>query len=148
MKKLRFIKVTEKKLGIINTLVKDGRGDGHRFVQRIKREWKSGQEKFDKRGEEFLVVKEGGKLVAMGGISVDPYTNRSGVGRLRHLYVRRNARQRGIAERLVKRLLRRSKKYFQIVRLKTENSIAAQFYKKLHFHSVKQKGASHVFKYD
>jgi GNAT superfamily N-acetyltransferase len=66
------------------------------------------------------------------------------VGRLRHLYVRQDARRNGIGSALVRLILDEAKGAFQFVRLRTDTPEAAEFYAQLGFTSVNDATASHM----
>jgi len=83
-------------------------------------------------------------VLGVCGLNRDPYTRESGVGRLRHLYVRKSERRSGIASALVRDLLEQAGGSFAIVRLQT-TSDAAMFYERLGFRKTEQENASHIW---
>lgn len=78
--------------------------EGFRFLTRLIADWRNGSNRFDQPGECFLGVFDNGQLIAVGGLSCDPYVAPS-VGRLRRVYVTRTSRGLKALEDLRHRLL-------------------------------------------
>jgi GNAT superfamily N-acetyltransferase len=102
--------------------------EGFRFVERLTCEWQEGKARFDGPGELLLAAYHGSSIVAIGGLTADPYTNEPGLGRLRHLYVRPDARRRGIGKRLVQALERAALETYRALVLRIDTETAARFY--------------------
>jgi GNAT superfamily N-acetyltransferase len=128
----------------IETLRAEAAGEGFRFMDKLVAEWRSGMNRFAQSGEVFLGAFQAGDLVAVGGLNRDPYVDRSGIGRLRHLYVRKSARRSGVGTALAQRLLAHAEDVFDSVRLRTDTREAADFYVTLGFRPVQDQTASHV----
>ncbi len=94
--------------------------EGFHFVDRLIFEWQSGRNRFLQRAEVFLGAFRAAELVAVGGLNRDPYADQDGIGRLRHLYVRRSARHTGAGSALVRQLLTKAEDAFHLVRLRTQ----------------------------
>jgi GNAT superfamily N-acetyltransferase len=105
--------------------------EGFRFLARLVAEWESGVERFDSKGELLLGAYEGTQLVAVGGLTRDPFSAIAGVGRLRRVYVLPTARRRGIGAQLVHALESAASDFFREVVLRTDTAAAARFYEKL-----------------
>jgi GNAT superfamily N-acetyltransferase len=105
--------------------------EGFRFVERMVREWQDGKARFDGPGELLLAAYHGASIVAIGGLTADPYTNEPALGRLRHLYVRPDARRKKIGERLVQALERAAQETYRALVLRTDTQTAARFYEAL-----------------
>jgi GNAT superfamily N-acetyltransferase len=105
--------------------------EGFRFVERLACEWQEGKARFDRPGELLLAAYHGTSIVAIGGLTADPYTNEPAVGRLRHLYVWPDARRRGIGTRLVQALERAAQETYRALVLRTDTQTAARFYEAL-----------------
>ena len=115
-------------------LIQESRAEGFAFVARLTSDWRSGENRFDRRGEALFVVDEGGEVVAICGLNIDPFHDDPRVARLRHLYVARAARRRGLGRFLVGRALEHATaNAFTRVRLRTDTSEAATFYERLGF---------------
>ena len=107
-------------------------GDGT-FLQRLHDEWENGVLRFDRDGEVLLGGFADEALVAVGGLSLDPYGPAPGLVRIRHVYVLRAHRGAGIGRRLVSRLLELARPHFATARLRTRNPSAAALYESLGF---------------
>jgi GNAT superfamily N-acetyltransferase len=128
----------------IGALQSEAAAEGFRFVEKLIEDWMSAANRFDRPGELFLGGFRDGRLAGVCGLNHDPYTDRDGVGRLRHLYVRQDARRNGIASALVRLILDEAKGTFQVVRLRTDTPETAEFYTQLGFTSVNDATASHM----
>jgi GNAT superfamily N-acetyltransferase len=119
-------------------------GEGFRFVEKLVSEWHSGANRLAKPGEVFLGAFRAIDPIAVGDLNRDPYADKGGIGRLRHLYVRKSARRSGVGAALVWQLLAHAEGLFHAVRLRTETREAADFYVNLGFRSVQEDAASHA----
>ena len=54
--------------------------EGFKFLEKMRLEWDSGKNRFNKEGEALYGAFEGDKLVAIGGINLDPYANDDSIG--------------------------------------------------------------------
>ncbi len=77
------------------------RAEGHRMLDVLREDWESGQVRFDDAGEALFAAYAAGGLVGMAGLTRDPYMREGSAGRLRRLYVQRDARGGGIGRALV-----------------------------------------------
>lgn len=127
-------------LGLIRD---DARAEGFQFIERLFRDWETGQNRFADEGEMLVGAFNGEKAIAICGINRDPYLDDRKVGRLRHLYVLREHRRRGIAYTLVVHLLKEAKKAFERVRVRTDNSEADKLYLKCAFLRSDSPTATH-----
>jgi GNAT superfamily N-acetyltransferase len=119
--------------------------EGFRFVDKLVLEWEAGQNKFAEPGEVLLGAFQESRLVAVGGLNRDPYADRPGIGRLRHLYVAQSARRSGVGSAMVGQLLKCAGTAFQLVRLRTDTEEAASFYISIGFRPVCEQAATHVW---
>lgn len=117
--------------------------EGFRFLTRLITEWGNCTNRFDQPGECLLGVFRHGQLIAVGGLSRDPYAGTS-VGRLRRVYVTRDMRGHHVGKALVVQLLEYGAVQFQTVRLSTDTPEGAQFYLRCGFHQVKDEHATHA----
>jgi ribosomal protein S18 acetylase RimI-like enzyme len=106
------------------------------FLRRLADEWASGANRFDRPGEMLLGARIGDELIAVGGLNVDPYATRPGVGRVRHVYVLSAYRSLGIGRRLVAEIVAAAGGRFDSLRLSTSNPAAARLYDGLGFHPL------------
>jgi GNAT superfamily N-acetyltransferase len=119
--------------GLLDALIEDSERAGLPLVRRLADEWASGANRFDGPGEALFGARVEGRLVGVGGLSVDPYLADPGVGRVRHLYVRSDVRRRGVGRRLMAAILGTARGRFDTVRLSTQNPAAARLYEGLGF---------------
>lgn len=140
---LQLTLVTPESAGF-DTLLEEAGQQGFQFLDRLYTDWLDGTNRFDRPGEALLGVYEDGVLVGIGGINRDPYAQSDDVGRLRHVYVLRRARRRGVASILVERLLAGAQDHFLVIRLRTDTAEAARFYSAIGFIPVAEESATHV----
>jgi len=112
-------------------LVAASAGEGFLFLERLQREWQEGKKRFDGPGEVLLGACEGSALVAIGGVTLDPYGGDPAAGRLRHLYVAPWARRQGTGASLVRALEDAARPHFRALVLRTDTHDAARFYEAL-----------------
>jgi ribosomal protein S18 acetylase RimI-like enzyme len=113
-------------------------------MDRLEREWADGSNRFGHAGECLLGLFEGATLIAVGGVSRDPYVGDHSTGRIRHVYVRPKWRRTGLATRLMRELMSRRAPAFTRVRLRTHNPAARRLYEGLGFQPVEETDATHV----
>ncbi|HYS69511.1 MAG TPA: GNAT family N-acetyltransferase [Gemmatimonadaceae bacterium] len=105
--------------------------EGFHFVERLVREWEEAQQRFNQPGELLLAVYKEEDIIAIGGLTSDPYSDDPALGRLRHIYVRPDARRRGIGRRLVRILEQAAEQTYRALVLRTDSPAAARFYETL-----------------
>lgn len=118
--------------------------EGFRFVQRLLEDVAAGEVHFNEPCEFFLGVFVDECLVAIGGVTPDPYIDDVSTGRLRHVYVHAERRRTGIGRELVARLERRAEPCYAYLRLRTDTSRAAQFYESLGYQRTGSDSATHM----
>jgi GNAT superfamily N-acetyltransferase len=130
----------------IKELRSEALGEGYNFVERLIEECATGTNRYDRPGETLLGCfddeVDGGILVAVGGLNIDPFANDPSVGRVRRVYVRPAWRKRGIGPALVER----SRGQFRRVRLRAENADAGRIYERMGFAPTTEPDATHVMK--
>jgi GNAT superfamily N-acetyltransferase len=123
-------------------LVAASAGEGFRFLERLCREWMAGEARFDGPGEVLLGAYRGPALVAVGGVTRDPYGGDPDVGRLRHLYVAPEARRQGTGASLVRALEDAARPHFRALVLRTDTAQAARFYEALGYQRLPTGGTA------
>ena len=113
---------------LLARLIEDSRLEGFRFLLRFKEDYLAGRTRFDRLGEVLLGAFEGPELVGICGLTSDPYIADPFAGRIRHLYIRRDWRQRGVGRKLVSEIEERARATFNSLGLRTDTASAAQFY--------------------
>ncbi|MFA9556825.1 hypothetical protein ACERII_05955 [Evansella sp. AB-rgal1] len=60
----------------LDCIVKQSKEEGFRFVERLLDDYKSGTNTFNHLGEAlFAILNDKGKIIAIGGVNLDPYSN-------------------------------------------------------------------------
>ena len=126
----------------IARLVEISRAEGFPFVERLVREWESGDNRFAKPGEIFLGSYADDVLVGCGGLNRDPYSGDPDEGRIRHVYFEPSVRGLGLGGVLVRELIRRATPAFVRLRLVTRQ--AGPFYEHLGFRPASGADVTHV----
>ena len=117
--------------------------EGFRFLTRLIAEWESGANRFDQQGECLLGVFRNGRLIAIGGLSSDPFAEPD-AGRLRRVYVARASRRQNVGKALVQRLLELASGHFCVVRLSTDTPEGSAFYLRCGFRPIQDDFATHM----
>lgn len=118
----------------LDSVVKQSKEDGFRFVERLINDYKNGSNTFNQFGEGlFGVFNEEGVIVAIGGLNKDPFSNGQYIGRLRRFYVDKEYRRNGIGSLLVKKIIEEAKRYYKILVLHTDTEQADKFYSSIGF---------------
>jgi len=131
-----FVRRSEGLPAGLDLLVTESTREGHRFLERLRDDWRSGTNRFDGRGEALFVAYVDSGLAGICGLNQDPHASGSDVGRLRRLYVGLLFRRQGVGRCLVERALSLAREHYGIVRLRTDNSGAVAFYESLGFSSA------------
>jgi ribosomal protein S18 acetylase RimI-like enzyme len=118
--------------------------EGFAFLDRFVSELESEAVALNSAGEFFLGFIAGGEIVALGGVTPDPYLNDPTTGRLRHVYVRSDHRRSSVGRQLVRELERRAVYVYSTLRLRTDTDAAAQFYQAMGYDPVIDATATHV----
>ncbi|MGH7375055.1 MAG: GNAT family N-acetyltransferase, partial [Candidatus Rokuibacteriota bacterium] len=118
---------------LLGPLVVESERAGLRFVRRLADEWTSGRNRFDRPGERLLEAVVDGRMIGVCGLNVDPYAGAATIGRVRHLYVLSAYRKVGVGQRLVGEVVAAAREPFGVLRLRTENPVAARLYERMGF---------------
>jgi GNAT superfamily N-acetyltransferase len=119
---------------------------GFGFLDRLVADWASGANTFSRPGECLLGAFVGDRLVGIGGLNADPYSPRTDLGRIRHVYVLDAWRRKGAGRALLDGLVRQARGRFGELRLRTGATDAAAFYVLCGFGPVDDPAASHALK--
>jgi GNAT superfamily N-acetyltransferase len=128
----------------LHRLATESVAEGFRFLERMLSDLNVGAIRLDGPGEFFLGVFDRDDLVAVGGITPDPYAGQPETGRIRHLYVSPVARRRGLGRALVNALEARACSWYSILRLRTDTAAGARFYERIGFARTSQPDATHL----
>ena len=130
-----------------DALVAEARDEHLAFLDRMKAEWHSGKGRFDQPGEILLGAFDGTKLLGVCGLNIDPYLDNPRVGRLRHLFVAKAGRSKGVGSALVRAVLAHAKGHFAIVRLRTDADVRGAFYASFGFRPIEDENATHQLRF-
>ena len=122
----------------------EAREQGYDFIETTVEEWATGVNRFDGAGEFLCGVFDGDALIAMGGLTVDPFLRQADIGRFRRVYVISAWRNQGIGSSMVNFLVEEARGRFRGVRLRAENGEAARLYERLGFLPIADPNATHV----
>jgi len=128
----------------VRALCAEGAVEGFGFPTRLLADWDSGHNRFDRPGEVLLGAYVDGNLAGVGGLNRDPYDSANRWGRIRHLYVGRAYRGRGIGSALLGALMEAAAGVFDAVRLRTDTAEAHAFYISRGFVAVDQMWGTHI----
>jgi GNAT superfamily N-acetyltransferase len=114
-------------------LLCQSREEGYGMLERLIVEYRSGANRFSRPGEILLAACVGERLVGLCGRNVDPYLSDPKIGRVRHLYVARDARRCGVGRLLVGAIIQGARGHFRLLTLRADDPQAAAFYRTLGF---------------
>ena len=137
-------KITDDSVHQLEKLAEDALQDGYKIVRRTIDQWKSGENQFKSYQEVLYGVKVAEEIVAIGGINIDPYLMDEDIGRLRHFYVHRVYRNKGIATTLLNKILEEKAAHYMVIRLTARNEVAMQLYEDYGFKKVVEFKATHI----
>lgn len=125
-------------------LVQESKEEGFNFLIKLKSEYKNKTNTFNKTGECLYGIFQEEKLIGIGGLNEDPYSENNKIGRLRRFYISKDYRRIGLGNLLLKQLLSHAEKYFKVVVLHTDTKQGDTFYIANGFVKGKLfKGSSH-----
>jgi GNAT superfamily N-acetyltransferase len=126
----------------------EAKKDGYNFIDTLVEEWAGGVNRFEAPGEVLCGHLNHGQLVAVGGLTIDPFTAEPHTGRIRRVYVRSAWRNQGVGRALVSTLVEVARKSFRHVRLRAENASAARLYESMGFTPINDPGATHTLSFE
>ncbi|AZQ47468.1 GNAT family N-acetyltransferase [Bacillus sp. GX] len=125
-------------------LVQESREEGFNFLVKLISDYENKINTFNKTGECLYGIFQGEKLIGIGGLNEDPYTENNKIGRVRRFYIAKEYRRKGLGRLLLGRILSDAKTHFNIVVLHTETEQGDKFYTSSGFvKGIKFVGASH-----
>ncbi len=125
-------------------LVQESKDEGFNFLIKLISDYENKINIFNKTGECLYGIFQGERLIGIGGVNKDPYTENDKIGRVRRFYISKDYRRIGLGNLLLNRLLCHAEKYFKVVVLHTDTKQGDAFYTANEF--VKRevyKGYSH-----
>lgn len=142
---LQIEAIKELKIKAIQLLIECSVHENFNFLVRLKNDWISGANRFDKTHEELCQVKKGETIIAIGGINNNPYQTVENVGRIRHLYVLPEYRRKGVGKALMEYLIDKYKDKYEKITLRTDTEEASKFYQALGFKKVESENYTHQY---
>ncbi|HDR7659947.1 MULTISPECIES: GNAT family N-acetyltransferase [Bacillus] len=125
-------------------LVQESKEEGFNFLIRLISEYENKINIFNKTGEYLYGIFQGEKLIGIGGLNEDPYSENNKIGRVRRFYIAKEYRRKGLGRLLLVRIISDAKKHFNIVVLNTDTVQGDKFYTSSGFvKGIKFVGASH-----
>ncbi|PGD93970.1 GNAT family N-acetyltransferase [Bacillus wiedmannii] len=125
-------------------LIEESKEEEFNFLIRLISEYENKINIFNKTGECLYGIFQGEKLIGIGGLNEDPYTENNKISRLRRFYIAKEYRRKGLGRLLLVRIISDAKKYFNIVVLNTDTVQGDKFYTSIGFvKGIKFVGASH-----
>jgi GNAT superfamily N-acetyltransferase len=128
----------------IDELQAEARAEGIDFIDTLVAQWASGEVRFDAPGEILCGCLDAGRLIAIGGLNLDPFASRPDTGRIRRIYVLRAWRNHGLGRLLVAHLVDVARLRFHYVRLRAINQDAARLYERLGFRPLDDPNSTHI----
>ena len=106
--------------------------EGLNMLRRLEENWLSGYNRFDRPGEKLIGAYVDRLIIGVCGLNVDPFTQETGVGRLRHLYVDTEWRKNRIGSALLNEILKDAGRWFDFINTNAPSS-AFTFYERAGF---------------
>ena len=128
----------------IEQLHTEARQEGYEFIDTLVDEWADGSNRFEKPGEVLCGHLDHGVLVAVGGLTIDPFAGLPDTGRIRRVYVRSAWRNKGIGRALVTALVEQARTHFHCVQLRAEDADATRLYESIGFVPIDSPNATHI----
>ena len=135
---MNIIRITDLSDGI-RELAKIASVDGHQNIETLVNEFDSGVNRFNKPGEALFGAYDAPSILGIGGINIDPYYGLPTVARVRRLFVKPDARRRGVATALMLQIEEIGRRYFSKLQLLTNSQTASRFYINLGYRTVEHK---------
>ena len=106
--------------------------EGFNMVVRLVEQWADQTNCFNQPGEQLWICSAAEAIIGVGGLNRDPYTQQ-GYGRVRHVYLLPEQRQKGLGRALLEQLILAATPEFSALVLRTTNPAAAAFYERCGF---------------
>jgi len=142
--RLRVEAVRELPLSRLQLLFAESAAQGWNHLARLREEWRQGLNRFNREGEALYLATHVERIIAVGGVNLEPYFAPPGIGRVRRVYVLAAYRQRNVGRALVERLIRDSRRSFVELHLRAGSAQAAAFFEALGFEpTTRSANATH-----
>jgi GNAT superfamily N-acetyltransferase len=117
-------------------------GEAYGMLAVLAKEWADATNRFDKPGEALVAAYDGGRLVGVGAMTLDPHV--PDALRMRRFYVSSRYRRHGVGRALARALLERPETAGKMITLNAPQVEAARFWEALGFIRDNRDGHTHV----
>lgn len=128
---IQFANLTPNSPGFVE-LRSQSMAEGFNMLRRLEENWLSGDNRFDRPGEKLIGAYIDGLIVGVCGLNIDPFTQATGTGRLRHFYVDTGWRNRRVGSGLLSEILKDAGRWFDFINTNAPSS-AFTFYERAGF---------------
>ncbi|WP_147197037.1 GNAT family N-acetyltransferase [Pantoea sp. CCBC3-3-1] len=128
---IQFANLTPNSPGFVE-LRSQSMAEGFNMLRRLEENWLSGDNRFDRPGEKLIGAYIDGLIVGVCGLNIDPFTQATGTGRLRHFYVDTGWRNRRVGSGLLSEILKDAGRWFDFINTNAPSS-AFTFYEQAGF---------------
>ncbi|MGR5876884.1 GNAT family N-acetyltransferase [Bacillus pacificus] len=128
MKEIHIQQIEDLMLYEHNYLVQESKEEGFNFLIKLISEYENKINTFNKTGECLYGIFQGEKLIGIGGLNEDPYTENNKISRLRRFYILKNYRRIGLGKLLLNQLLSYAERILKVVVLHTDTKQGDAFY--------------------
>ncbi len=119
----------------IDALIDESIEEGYRMLRRLRENWDAGVDRFEGPGEILVGAWLDNVPVGICGRNIDPFADDPTAGRVRHLYVARDHRQKGVGKALVRFITEGAPGFFKFLNVRAPPQ-AYEFYEHLGFAPV------------
>ena len=121
-----IVRITDLELNALQESREESLREGFQFLERLCKEWASGDNRFEASGEALFVAVAKDHIVGICGLNRDPYACDPRAGRVRRLYVAPAYRRQGVGQALLESVVTHARGHFSLLRVRTE--AADRFY--------------------
>ena len=118
--------------------------EGHRMVNRLLTDFRTGANRFDLPGEVLFAHLDGHVVVAVGGLNVEEAKGLGKAARVRRLYVVPRWRGKGLARSLLDEIILHASRTFDVLTVNVGKLDARGFYEHLGFTPIDYAGITHI----
>ncbi len=127
-------KITDIHNAGLDQILTESKKYGYGMIERLITEWESGMTDFSDENEAYFAYEEHGEILGVGGINEEPYLRIKEYGRMRHLYVLKQWRRKGIGKGIVNATIEFAKDHYNLMTLMTpKDGSADAFYESIGF---------------
>ena len=128
----------------IGPLAEAARQEGYNHILRIAEEWSAGTNRFERPGESLLGAHDQGRMIAVGGMTVEP--SRADWLRMRRFYVSQSYRGKGVGRCLAERLIEHARSFTTVVTVHAGSDDACRFWEAMGFQPLTGESYTHTLR--